>query len=116
MRLFVVGSVCHVIGIVLCVCVCVRACVRALPMINQSHVTKCGSSRCETCKHMVEGDSLISNNKYNIVSPSSGMDCGTCNVVYLICCKKCGIQYIGKTTQTIRRRVNNHRNKLKTIV
>ena len=80
-------------------------------------VTKCGSSRCKTCKHMVEGDSLISNvtnSKYNIVSPS-GMDCGTCNVVYLISCKKCGIQYIGKTTQTIRRRVNNHRNKLKQL-
>ena len=63
---------------------------------------------------MVEGNSFISNVK-NIASPSSRMDCGTCNVVYLISCKKCGIQYIGKTTQTIRGRVNNHSNKLKQL-
>ena len=41
------------------------------------------------------------------------MDCGTRNVIYLISCRKCGIQYIGKTGQSLRSRFNNHRNRLK---
>ena len=41
------------------------------------------------------------------------MNCETKNVVYLISCKRCGIQYVGKTSQTLRSRINNHRNRLK---
>ena len=33
-------------------------------------------------------------------------------VDYLISCKKCGIQYIGETSQKLRNRMNNHRNRL----
>ena len=77
-------------------------------------VSKCGSDRCKTCVHMIQGDSFISNTKYNIVSPVD-MDCGSENVIYLITCAKCGIQYVGKTSQTLRCRVNNHRNRLKQV-
>ena len=77
-------------------------------------VSKCGSDKCKTCVHMVQGDSFISNTKYNIVSPVD-MDCGSNNVIYLITCAKCGIQYVGKTSQMLRCRVNNHRNRLKQV-
>ena len=40
------------------------------------------------------------------------MTCATKNVIYLISCKKCGIQYIGETSQALRSRMNNHRQKL----
>ena len=43
------------------------------------------------------------------------MDCGSRNVIYLITCAKCGIQYVGKTSQTLRCRVNNHHNRLKQL-
>lgn len=36
------------------------------------------------------------------------MNCGSSNVIYVIQCK-CGLQYVGRTTQTLRMRVNNHR-------
>ena len=29
------------------------------------------------------------------------MNCETKNVIYLISCKKCGIQYVGETSQTL---------------
>ena len=67
------------------------------------------------CNHLVERNSFTSNltNKtYNVVSPNDDMDCGTRNVIYLISCTKCGVQYIGKTCQTLRSRFNNHRNRL----
>ena len=76
------------------------------------------SKRCKTCFHIVEGDSFtsnITNVKYNVVSPNSDMDCSTRNVIYLITCRKCGVQYVGKTSQTLRCRLNNHHNRLKQL-
>ena len=43
------------------------------------------------------------------------MDCGTENVIYLITCEKCGIQYVGETGQKVRKRLNNHRNRLRQL-
>ena len=43
------------------------------------------------------------------------MDCSSKNVIYLITCRKCGIQYVGKTSQTQRSRMNNYRNRLKQL-
>ena len=36
-------------------------------------------------------------------------------VIYLITCRKCGVQYVGKTNQTLRSRMNNHRNRLQQL-
>ena len=52
---------------------------------------------------------------YNVVSPSCSVNCATDNVIYLISCKKCGIQYVGETGQTLRKRLNNHRNRLRNM-
>ena len=81
-------------------------------------VTKCGKSRCKTCKHIVEGDSFVSNvtgKRYNVSSTNTIMSCNTRNVIYLISCKRCGIQYVGETSQALRSRINNHRNRLKSL-
>ena len=34
---------------------------------------------------------------------------------YLITCRKCGIQYVGEMGQSLRKRMNNHRNRLKKL-
>ena len=49
----------------------------------------------------------------NTVSPSLSMNCGTKNIIYLITCRKCGIQYVGEKGQSLRKRLNKHRNRLK---
>ena len=43
------------------------------------------------------------------------MNCGTKNVIYLISCRKCAVQYVGETSQTLRCRFNNHRSGLKQL-
>ena len=81
-----------------------------------SKVVKCGKVRCKTCACINVGSSFISNitnHSYNVVSPHVFLDCGTSNVIYLISCKRCGLQYVGKTSQTLRSRFNNHRVRLK---
>ena len=41
------------------------------------------------------------------------LDCNSRNVVYLISCKVCGVQYVGSTTTKFRLRFNNHKSRLR---
>ena len=93
---------------------------RGIADVGQSKcsVTKCDSNRCKTCNSIMVRQNFTSNltgKKYTVVSLNDDMDCGTTNVIYLIECNRCGIQYIGKTCQTLRSRFNNHRSKLKQL-
>ena len=80
--------------------------------------SKCGKTRCKTCKHIVEGDSLTAfvatqqAKKYNVKSSEDIMTCATKNIIYFISCKKYGIKYVGETSQTLRNTMNNHRQRL----
>ena len=88
------------------------------PSSPTCNVIKCESKRCMTCKHLVLGNSFssnLTNKNYNVLSPNDTIDCSSKNVIYLITCRKCGIQYAGKTSQTLRNRMNNHRNRLKQL-
>ena len=67
---------------------------------------KCGSENgCQTCS--LVSNTVFHNSDIRTVS-------GTCiswNVVYGFQCKLCKIRYVGKTTDTLRDRVNGHRSK-----
>ena len=81
-------------------------------------VCACGSSRCKACRHVSQGSTFVSNvtqKSYNVISSNSLMNCNTTNVIYLISCKKCGVQYVGETSQKLRSRLNNHRNRLRML-
>ena len=59
----------------------------------------CGCRKCMTCSHLVyKGDTFTSNvtNKtYGMICPGTNLGCSTRSVIYLISCRKCGIQYVG---------------------
>ena len=63
----------------------------------------CGSRKCKTCNHLVEENTFTSNvtgRIYDVSSTGMCMNCGTKrtkSVIYLISCKKCGVQYVGET-------------------
>ena len=48
-------------------------------------------------------------------SPEGCINCGTRSVIYLITCKKCGVEYVGETSQTLRCMFSNHGNRLKQL-
>ena len=52
---------------------------------------------------------------YNVTCAGKNMNCGTKNIIHLISCRKCAVQYVGETSQTLRNRFNNHRNRLKQL-
>ena len=65
--------------------------------------------------HIVVGSSFISNissRKYFIRSSGFNIDLDS---KMLISCVKCGFQYIGKTSQTLHCRLNNHCNRIKQL-
>ena len=49
------------------------------------------------------------------MTSNTSMTCTSENVVYLITYNKCGIQYVGETSQKLRNRLNNHRSSLKRL-
>ena len=109
------GSTC------LCVPVCAHDAVSSKPTTlgRDTCGCVCGSLRFKTCKHISQGSTFISNvtkKSYDVVNPNNiSMDCTSDNVIYLITCKKCGIQYVGETSQKLRSRFNNYRNRLKKL-
>jgi GIY-YIG catalytic domain len=41
------------------------------------------------------------------------MSCRSANIVYLITCRKCRIQYVGETSRTLAERLTDHRSNIK---
>ena len=77
--------------------VVVMLCPQSLLMTDvvQSEVTSCGN---KPCTHIVIGSTFRSNINGRVYSI---LDCSSKNVIYLISCGKCGIQYVGKTSQKL---------------
>lgn len=74
---------------------------------------KCSSNRCDVCNYLVEGDRFSSNVTGASYTINHQLDCNARNVVYLINCKVCGLQYVGSTTTKFRLRFNNHKSRLR---
>ena len=63
--------------------------------------------KCSLCPMISNNSSVSVRGK---VVHCDGGDCKSRNVVYLFLCKVCGLGYVGKTDQLLRKRVNGHRN------
>ena len=73
---------------------------------------KCNSNRCQICNFLSLGRSFHSHITKKEFSINYNLDCNSNNVVYLISCKKCNIQYVGSTTTKFRTRFNNHKSRI----
>ena len=70
------------------------------------------------CHILSTKDHFVSSSTHRIyksVIPStfSHVDCNTSNLIYLITCKKCSLQYVGETCQKLRERFNHHNSCIK---
>ena len=86
-------------------------------MDNTNKIKKCGSRRCGTCPYLDECNFFYSNSTRNRYFPKTGsldsLDCKTENIVYLISCKICNIQYIGETKNSLQKRFSGHRSSIR---
>ena len=73
--------------------------------------TKEISKKC--CKQVKDTDTFISVNTGREYKIFHDCTCQSMNVIYLMECSLCGIQYVGKTQTTLERRINGHRSDVK---
>ena len=73
-----------------------------LPSLGTS---PCGNKRCLTCTHILTGTTV-----HSTVAGCSFKVRATvnCNVVYVIQCRRCAMQYVGETKNPLHIRLNGH--------
>lgn len=74
----------------------------------------CLKPRCLVCKAMQQTSTAQSSNSEYSLKIRGNMTCDTSNVIYLIECNVCRMQYIGQTGTSFRLRFNNHKAHAKT--
>lgn len=69
---------------------------------------KCPKTRCECCENIGDNVTTItSSNTKETIPLTSPLDCDCTFVVYLLSCT-CGLQYVGRTIQTLQKWLNTH--------
>ena len=72
-------------------------------------VLPCFHPRCLCCSAIQQDNTFFSTKTKNTHLITSNMNCNTTNVIYLITCLKCGLQYVGQSGRKLKDRLNNHR-------
>ena len=70
---------------------------------------KCDSRRCMTCKNIQCTQTFSSTHTGETFIIYCNANCKTENIIYLLECAICGLQYIGETKQQLSKRLNGHR-------
>ena len=73
----------------------------------------CKSNTCDVCNYVTPSSSFTSHTTKRGYNINYQLDCNSNNVVYLITCKVCGLQYVGSTSTKFRLRFNNHKSRLR---
>ena len=79
-----------------------------------------GCSKCNRCRVscpiLKEGVKFQSTNTRKTYNIKQKMTCDTPFLIYLATCKKCGGQYVGKSTTPFKKRHSNHKREIKTKI
>ena len=80
-----------------------------------SNVNVCDSKRCLCCKSLDTNTVFksFSTGRRFVLNYPVNFDCKSRNVIYLITCRSCGVQYVGQTKQELHCRLNGHRQSIK---
>jgi hypothetical protein len=77
--------------------------------------SRCNGPGCLTCKFLATTGTHFSSSTFGSSHHVTGsMDCKTNNIIYLITCVKCNIQYVGETGRCLSERLTDHRSNIKT--
>jgi hypothetical protein len=72
-------------------------------------VTKCMTPRCKCCSAIVCGSAYSDMNNSTIFYVEQNFNCNSHDIIYLIHCNKCKLQYVGQSSRKLKERLNNHR-------
>ena len=80
-----------------------------LPPAYDGNFEPCGKSRCLACNHAQTGEFFNSSTFQKSFKYIQKNNCASKNIIYLITCQKCGMQYVGETSRELRHRLTDHR-------
>ena len=69
----------------------------------------CKTNRCKTCPILKTTNVFCSKATGERFTIKLHATCETSNIVYLIECRRCGLQYVGESGQPLHMRMNGHR-------
>ena len=76
---------------------------------------RCNKLRCDLCKNfLVNSKTFSSAQTDKIYQVRQRLSCNSTNVIYLVHCIKCNLQYVGSTTTEFKVRFRNHKSAMKT--
>ena len=70
--------------------------------------------RCKHCPRMIKSGKVYSHSTGRKYQIPAKMSCNSSNVIYMLECIKCGIQYVGQTKNKILTRINQHYSTIRT--
>jgi hypothetical protein len=85
----------------------VRSDIKQKNMEPGSH--PCREPKCLTCPFMLNTKEYTSHYTKSSYKIKGAFNCQSTDIIYLISCKQCGIQYVGQSGTTINRRMVGHR-------
>ena len=71
-------------------------------------ISCCNRRRCSHCVSIITGSQFSSHITGETFNIRQDANCKTNNVIYLLTCKKCKLQYVGQTSQPVSQRMNSH--------
>jgi GIY-YIG catalytic domain len=75
-------------------------------------ITKCSHPLCKSCINFKDLSHLPIFNNHKI-NTTNTLSCNSSNIIYLIHCNKCFLNYVGQTSRMLKERLNNHRSDIK---
>ena len=84
--------------------------------VTEGFCKPCKKPRGSWCRHINDTQTFKSTQSEREYRILHRVNCQSPWVIYMIECKKCNLQYIGKSETSVNIRLNNHRNHVKTAV
>ena len=89
-------------------------------LCSKTSFKTCDGPGCLTCPEIKiakpKFTSTITNRVYKVLNHTNDrITCKSNNIIYLMTCKKCGVQYVGETGGWYSRRNNSHRSKMRCV-
>ena len=83
-------------------------CERSTIVTKADGTTRCVNTRCRVCEYITPSQFIRSRVNCKSFKTKGNINCKTSNIIYLITCNLCGLQYVGETSRTLADRVNTH--------
>jgi len=79
-----------------------------LPNTCKPGSIRCPNIKCKACTYIVECTSFYSTYNNRTFDLHYKFTCASANIVYLVTCTKCNMQYVGETGRSLRDRITDH--------